>query len=181
MTPTDPRCRLQFEKMERKKQAVLGLIRTLPADKYYKQPHPQSWSPAQVANHLFLSEKLSFAYIKKKMMYPDTIPPYHFKSWLSIYYLKLVFGSFIKTKAPPGINMWEQQPILLPDVLEKQWHELRDEMAAYFETTYPQFKNHLVYNHPFAGRLTMRQMLIFFNGHISHHICQLKRIIRELN
>ena len=168
-----------FKKIENKKRHLIELIRSVPEEKYAFQPSSKSWSVGQTANHLFLSEKLSLAYLRKKMSYPDTIPKFHIKSWWSMFVYKYVLR-FVKVKAPKQINMWEEQVVLLPDELDRQWSALRLELWTFLVEKYPQFKNHLVYNHPFAGRLTMKQMLTFFNDHIEHHTHQVKRIINKL-
>ena len=165
--------------MESKKKSLLDYLRKLPPEIYLKQPDTSSWSIGQASNHLYLSEKLSFAYLKKKLSYPDTIPPYHLKSRWNILKYKLIFR-FVKAKAPKGINMWEDQDVMLPDELDSRWSELRRELYAFLKEKYPLFKTHLVYNHPFAGRLTFKQTLYFFCDHMDHHWKQIRRIERGL-
>jgi len=169
----------QFRRMDARKDQLFQLLRSLPIEKYLQQPHPQSWSAGQAANHLYLSEKNSFAYIRKKLSYPDDVPKYHIKSrWSAILY-RLIF-IFSKAKAPQQINMWEGQEVFLPDDLEQKWNKLRSEMKSFIQEKYQHFPHHLVYKHPFAGRLTFKQMLAFFSDHMDHHIRQIKRIIKEV-
>ena len=82
-----------------------------------------------------------------------------------------------KWKAPKAINMWEQQTILSPDELDKKWSALRQNLITFLETHQENFGKHLVYRHPYAGRMTMQQMLIFLNDHMAHHVKQIKKII----
>ena len=168
-----------FDKMENRKRYLIELLRSFPVEKFAQQPSPESWSVGQAANHLFLSEKFSLAYLRKKMSYPDTIPKFHIKSWWGMFAYKYILR-FVKVKAPKQINMWEEQVMLKPDELDRQWSDLRLELWTFLTEKYPQFKNHLVYNHPFAGRLTMKQMLTFFCDHIDHHTRQVKRIMKKL-
>lgn len=170
---------LQFQRMEKKKKLLIELIQSIPKAKYRQQLNPQSWSVGQASNHLYLSEKLSLAYLRKKMSYPDTIPRFHIKSWWGMFKYKIILTS-TKAKAPKQINMWEDQEVLLPEQLDQKWSELRIELFDFIREKYPQFRNHLVYNHPFAGRLSMKQMLIFFNDHINHHTKQVRRILKEI-
>jgi len=165
--------------LEIKKKQLINLISTLPLEKYMQQPDPQSWSVDQAANHLYLSEKLSLAYLRKKLNYPDTVPKFHFKSWIGIFFYKYIIR-FTRAKAPKHINMWEGQHVLPPDPLDQQWSELRVEMKNFITDQLPRFKDHLVYNHPFAGRLTFTQMLQFFNDHIDHHTKQIHRILKKI-
>lgn len=181
MNSKEKRIELQIRKMENKKLQLIRLLNSLKSEKYNQQPDPKSWSAGQVANHLYLSEKLSLAYLRKKMSYPDTIPPFHIKSWGGILLYKLVFASGIKFKAPKQISMWEIQEVLPADQLDRKWNELRVELFGFLREKYPQFRNRLVYNHPFAGRMTMNQMLIFLNDHIRHHTKQVRRILKKIN
>ncbi len=170
----------QFARMEKKKAFLLNLIRDLPDDQYVRQPVPGSWSLAQVANHLYLSEKFSLMYLKKKLSYPDSIPAFHPKSWAGMLLYKAVLASVIKVRAPQTINMWEGQEIMKVAELEDKWTLLRQEMMELIRQQYPSFKNHLVYRHPFAGRLTFFQMLHFFGDHIEHHTRQARRILKAI-
>jgi len=167
--------------MEQKKDFLIDLIRSMPYDKYIQQPKPGHWSAGQAANHLYLSEKLSFAYLRKKMAYPDTIPPFHIKSWMGMIKLKIIMLRLIKARAPKTINMWEDQEVLHPNDLDRKWKDLRIELFDFVREKYPLFGSHLVYNHPVAGRLSMKQMITFFIDHIEHHTRQVKRILKEIN
>lgn len=170
----------QFEKLEQKKKVLMNLINSLPDEKYNQQPSSGSWSVAQAANHIFLSEQLSTAYIRKKLSYPDTLLPFQIKSWGSVFLIKLVLWSNYKRKAPVAINMWEQQPVLSKADLEQQWSQLRADMISLIAKHQEAFGSHMVYRHPFAGRMTMHQMLIFFNDHMAHHMKQINRIISKI-
>lgn len=170
----------QFEKLEQQKKDLLTLIRQMTPDQYRMQPNPNTWSVAQAANHIFLSEKLSMGYLHKKLSYPDTVPPYHPKSLAGMLLLKFVLRTSYKVKAPKMINMWDQQPILSQDELEASWTALRKEMIQFLDAQLPRFPNHLVYRHPFAGRFTLIQTVAFFNEHMAHHVRQIQRIRHSL-
>ncbi|MEO5905909.1 MAG: DinB family protein [Saprospiraceae bacterium] len=180
MINEDRKIRNQFERMEKRKQKVYTLVTPLSEEMYLFQPSNTSWSVGQVANHLYLSEAASFAYLKKKMSYPDTIPSYSIQSWRAYYLTKFILLSPIKVKAPPAIDMGTDKPVLPPQQLDGKWNELRTELKSFIDGHYPQFRSKLVYNHPFAGRMTMLQMLMFFNDHLDHHIRQMKKIMRAV-
>lgn len=167
----------QFEKLEEKKQHLMQLISSLPPERYLTQPHPTSWSVAQAANHIYMSESLSYAYLKKKLTYPETIPPFNLRSWGAVLLIKAVLFTQYKRKAPKMIDMWNQQPILSASDLEEKWTSMRKDLFSIIDTHQSAFGKHLVYKHPFAGRMTMHQMLIFLNDHMGHHIKQIQRII----
>jgi len=181
MTIADKKIQKQLDRMDQQKQVLMDLIRTLPDKNYRRQPHESSWSVGQVANHLYLSESLSLAYLKKKLSYPETIPGFNLKSWWAVFLVKFTLMTNIKVKAPAKINMWGEQEVFSPEVLNQKWDLVREEMRSVISQHLPGFRSHLVFNHPFAGRMTMRQMLIFINHHISHHLRQVRRIIKKIS
>lgn len=170
----------QFHKLDQKKTQLMERLYTLPEETYHKQSSPGSWSAGQAANHIYLSEQLSLAYLKKKLSYPDTVPPFSIKSWGAMWLLKFSLNTPYKVKAPKAINMWEQQAILGPSELNEKWDMLRSDLKFFVEKNYPVFGNRLAYKHPFAGRMTMYQMLVFFNDHMAHHMRQMDRILKEI-
>lgn len=180
MRTPQQRLRRQLDRLEKQKAELLELIRPLSPEVYMQQPQPTTWSVAQAANHLYLSEKLSTGYLHKKLSYPDTVPPYHLKSEAGILLLKFVLGTSFKVKAPKMINMWDQQPILSQEQLADAWATLRQDMRHYLEEQLVRFPNQLVYRHPFAGRLNIVQTVHFFNLHMAHHIRQVRRILQSL-
>jgi len=181
MSNTDQGIQIQLKRMDHKKQVLMDLIRSLPDERYKRQPDQNTWSVGQVANHLYLSERFSLAYLNKKLSYPGMIPGFRMKSWWSLFLVKFILWSHLKVKAPTKINMWGEQEVLSPEELDKRWNILRNELASVIGENQPRFGTHLVYNHPFAGRMTMNQMLIFFNHHMAHHLRQARRIIRKIS
>jgi len=170
----------QFENLERKQIKLFDLISALAPETYYQQHTPNSWSIAQTANHLYLSEKGSLAYLTKKIKYPDTIPAFQIKSWLAVMMLKFSFYSPIRFKAPPAINMWAEQPLLSQTEIIEKWKANRKALIDFIKSNHPLFGSHLVYKHPFVGRMTMYQMLIFFNDHMNRHLKQIERIRKQI-
>jgi len=171
----------QFNQMELKKQELLVLLQSLPAGQYHTQPDQRTWSVGQVAQHLYMSERNSLAYLKKKLSYPDTVPRFHPKSWGGIGLIKLVFAIGYKIKAPESIDMSKMESIMDLEELKTKWGELRLELISFLERNEPTFGRHMAFRHPFAGRMTMHQMLIFINDHFRHHQQQIKRILLQLS
>lgn len=159
----------------------MQLITSLTPERYHQAPAPKHWSVAQAANHIYLSERLSLDYLRKKAMYPDTIPPYSLKSELAIRWLQIALHTPYKAKAPKTINMWDNQTVLLQGQLEENWKQLHHEMAEVIRQQAPVLGSRLVYKHPFVGRLSLRQMLMFMNAHMAHHIRQIRYILRTVS
>jgi uncharacterized damage-inducible protein DinB len=170
----------QFQKLESKRQEVELLLQSLSPKEYGQQPAPETWSIGQVANHVYLSERNSLAYLKKKLSYPDSVPQYHPKSWGGILLIKLVFFTHFKIKAPESIDTSKIENLLPYDELKIKWETLRQELISFIEKNDSAFGRHLAFRHPFAGRMTMHQMLIFMNDHLRHHQHQMKRLLKQL-
>lgn len=162
----------QLAKLSEATQRMFAHARSLPPGKYHQQPSPGAWSVAEIMNHVYLSEFLSLLYLRKKLSYPDQVPPYHPKSWLGIVLIKFVFALRIKVKAPPTIDMNAKRELMEIDALEKKWTALRADIRSFIATHHEQFGSHLAFRHLFAGRMTMYQMLIFFNAHLRNHYRQ---------
>lgn len=171
----------EFQQLESRKKEIMEILHALPQELYIRNPNPGTWSPAQVATHLYMSEKLSLAYLKKKLTYPDSVPKYHPRSWLGIGLIRLVYLTGYKVKAPETIDMWKIQEVLSLEELNEKWTGLRKEMFLFIESKFPAFGTHLTFRHPFAGRMTFYQMLLFFNAHVHNHQKQLKRILKQLH
>src|SRR5258706_8366718 len=104
--------KIQMKRLDQKKLLLMNFIHSISEEKYRRQPDPHTWSIGQVANHLYLSEQLSLAYLRKKLSYPDTIPVFSLKSWWTLFYVNFILWTNIKVKAPPKINMWTEQEVL---------------------------------------------------------------------
>jgi len=170
----------QFEKLEGKKQEIFDLLGSLPPNQLHQNPDAHTWSIFQVARHLFASETNSLLYLKKKLSYPDTVPRYHPKSWGGILLIKMVYLFHIKIKAPDSIDMWKIAETMPVDEMKLKWDSLRKDLISFIEDQYQRFGKHLAFRHPFAGRMTMFQMLIFMNDHMTHHQKQMRRILRRI-
>jgi hypothetical protein len=77
--------------------------------------------------------------------------------------------------------MWDQQHVLPQAEAASRWSELRNELITFIESHEAAFGRHLAYRHPYAGRMTMHQMLIFLNDHMAHHLRQVDRIIKSVS
>jgi uncharacterized damage-inducible protein DinB len=141
---------------------------------------PGYWNALEAINHIFLAEKFSVQYVKYKLTKPETIPRERPDAWFRMLLVKWVLYSPLKFKAPAPINMQNAQPILGISELQEEWGALRKELIEFLEAHEEQWKGKLVYKHPYAGRLTLAQMLIFFEDHLEHHARQIRHILRAV-
>jgi uncharacterized damage-inducible protein DinB len=151
-------------------------------DTLNRKPGPGNWSALEALNHIYLSEKLSLEYVRYKLSRPETIPSSRPDAWLRTWMLKWILYSPLKVKSPPQINMWNAQPVLSLPELKEAWTDLRAGLRQVLDEHEIPLRNKLTYKQPYAGRMTLNQMLIFFDDHLVHHTRQIRRIwgVRKL-
>jgi hypothetical protein len=64
--------------------------------------------------------------------------------------------------------------------VKSAWNDLRKELIEVLSDYEEQYHNRLVYRQPYAGRMTLSQMLFFFNDHLLHHTRQVRRIVDKV-
>lgn len=170
-----------WEDLERDRESLFRQLRTGSDTAYYHAPAPGKGSVGQIANHLFLSEQLSIVYVRNKMNAPEAIPPYRSGAWLGLMGIRFIFISPLTFKAPTMTDMWSGQPI--PDAvgLDRQWKALRQEMIRDVLAFAGLIGNRRVYRDPRAGRISLRQMLLFFDCHFRHHYRQVERQVQAMH
>lgn len=142
-----------------------------------KKPNPEKWSALQNIVHLIQAEKQSFAYIQKKLSYQGDLPPSGFKSKMRLMALKLVFSLPFKYKAPAAVG--ENLPEISDlTTLNMEWSNLRSELLTFLKSLPESTFEKEVWKHPFAGKLSLLQMLDFFGAHIDRHREQIKTTIQ---
>jgi uncharacterized damage-inducible protein DinB len=179
--PLRPVIQRRLDRLETKTRSLLQLLENIPPELLTKQPAPDSWSALQALNHVYLGEKLSQQYLHYKFTKPETIPPLLPDAWVRILALKWILRSRMKYKSPIPINMWGDQQILGIPELRSAWKELRADLKAILEDKEEEFMYRLPYKQPFAGRMSLNQMLIFFDCHLDHHTRQIREILARVS
>ncbi len=119
------------------------------------------------------------AYVKKKLSFNPSLPAAglgtHIRTWLLCQSLKSPF----KFKAAKGVQT-ENLPRHTELVeLEQEWLILRDNMASYLHSLDRKWEGKSIYKHPLAGRLSIPQMLQFFQCHFDRHARQIRNIMDQ--
>ena len=172
-----PIIRRRMDVLERDKDALFAMVDKVPASLLTESPGEGKWTALQAINHVYLSELLSIQYVKHKLTKPETIPVRRPDAWFRTLLLKWILYSPLRFKSPPQINMWKDQPVLSLHEVKEAWAKLRKELVGLLGQHEPKFRRRLVYRQPFAGRMTLHQMLIFFKDHQAHHARQVRNIL----
>lgn len=84
--------------------------------------------------------------------------------------LKFKAPKVVVDNTPPAMNKHE---------LFAAWEQSRMELKNFLEGIGDAHVRKLIYKHPVAGRLDVRQALVFFGEHIRHHRPQLMRLLHK--
>jgi hypothetical protein len=135
----------------------------------------RGWSAAQVLFHVVTVEELSLGYVRKKMLAGPALPRAGWGSRVRTAALQVVLASPLRRKAPPAtadVPAFQELQVCRArwEVVRRGWHELLQGLP-------PELLDRVIYRHPFAGLLGMRDTLRFLQAHLDHHARQIERII----
>ncbi len=157
---------------------MVQLAQQLDEDTRRLKPTPDKWSVDDILWHLYLAEKMSLQYIRKKLAHPDKLLPSGFSARKNSTVLKTFLRSPAKAKVPTQIADIPQEHT--GDALIAAWKDLRSDMAALIENTEIDQLDQLVYRHPIMGRMDMRGAMTFFYEHQRRHAKQLTRTAQSV-
>lgn len=135
------------------------------AERRVWQSGPETWSLAQVVQHLGMSASELL----------KTERPRNKKgSKAKFLVMRAVLKSPARLKLPPGVPItpaptvtWDEAVALTRTALQA-W-------SAYLETQ----RDDVVFMHPFAGPLSAEQTVTFLHDHFHHHVPQVERLLAK--
>ena len=159
----------QLDKLEEKTQGLLTLLEGFTHTQLNSTPTPNVWSPMQVLNHVLKSEMGSLAYVKKKLSFNPTLKKAGLISSIRSFFLQGFLMTPLKFNAPKGFNTADlPAESRLIDIAEK-WSIHRRELKTFIQGIDHSRLDEVIYKHPAAGRLSIRQMMLFFIRHFDRH------------
>lgn len=165
----------QWKSLEAHTSYYWQLLETMPESQLKYQPAPDKWSILQVTEHLLGAEESSLYYLKKKNYTPlatRSILPAPIRSIL----LNIALRSPLKFKAPKVEALVPYNTTPPAEVLQR-WKEVRKQLALYLEQAPKEAVGKPLFRHPFAGALSLPQMLQFMVEHLDHHRRQIRAIL----
>jgi uncharacterized damage-inducible protein DinB len=155
-----------FQELDKKDPSVLN-----------RKSAPNVWSANQNLEHLLSAEASSLMYLKKKLSHDSSdIPKAGIKSWGRRLMLRVAFAlPNLKFKAPKSLGV-------LPETsdytdLKHRFAQQRAELKAFLDAMPNDLLEGEVWKHARAGKMSIAQMLDFFEDHFSRHERQLKRAL----
>lgn len=143
-----------------------------------RKTSPETWSANQNLVHLLAAETASLAYLQKKLSSGGAdIPKAGFNSWLRRFLLRLAFAlPMLKFKAPKYLgNLPETSDF---EDVKTRFAAQRAMLKAYLDAMPDDLLDREVWKHARAGKMSIAQMLDFFQDHFNRHEQQLKRAIK---
>ena len=145
------------------------------------KPAPGKWSALQTMYHLLLAEGYAQRYVAKKLSFNPELKKAGIGDWWRSLLLRFYLHAPFKFKAPAAVaeenlptdkTLSETQALWL-----KQRRELVDQLKSYPTELFTKS----LYKHPFAGRLTLDDMLMFYQDHFDRHRKQIERTLAAVN
>jgi len=146
-----------------------------------KKPDINSWSVFQIMTHLILAEGGSVKYVQKKLSFNPELKTAGAASKARSVLVNAYLSSPLKRKAPDAIagdNLPEHTTFW--DVAKK-WKGQREELRSYLAELPADLFDKELYKHPFAGKMTLEDMLSFFQRHYNRHKKQIYRTLKKLD
>ncbi len=158
-----------FSQLEKYSEAILQ-----------KQPDAHAWSVSQNVAHLILTERKSLDYMQKKLSHTDmsSAKKAGLGTLFRLWALRTAFAlPGLKFKAPSYI-----EPIAVKDLksMQIEWVKLRQEYKNFLEKLPPAWLDAELWNHQRAGKMSVKQMLIFFTDHVDRHARQIERTLKQV-
>jgi uncharacterized damage-inducible protein DinB len=170
---------ITYDQLERQRGQVMNQLRPVSADAYQHSPAPGNWSISQVMTHIITAERMSLGYMKKKAQGIDQLPDSGTAESLRLLLLIATQRLPLKFKAPRTVVENTPQAWTFEE-MTAQWEAVRQELAAFLEGIDDRHVRRQLYKHPIAGRLNVRQAMVFFSEHIIHHQPQLNRLLKAV-
>ena len=167
-----------YETMHEDLTTLIKHVETYDDEAINKAPKEEKWSAQQIMNHLILAEKHSIAYCIKKLSFDPKLKKAGINSILKEWLVKSYFILPLKLEAPKGIdtpNLPKKDDL---ENIKQNWLYNRDQMKRFLENVDEKYLDRELYKHPFAGRLSLKVMLIFFISHFRHHRKQIYDALR---
>lgn len=171
-----PGLQTRFERMEKKREAFLDFLSKFDNETLNRPLEPGRWSPIQYMHHLLKAETGSMRYMAKKREYPDKLT---YASWwegIKGPILQLTFWAPIKIKAPKVVA--DVPPSGNLEEVKNLWNLKRSELKFVLETYPEDMMKAKIMKHFASGRITLDQLLLFFEHHADRHFGQIKKVLK---
>jgi uncharacterized damage-inducible protein DinB len=141
-----------------------------------KSRFESSWNVMQVLTHLYEAESGTLRYIKKKYLGIEELENCNWKNYRNFILMQTILYLPTKFKAPKAVS--NPNVTLNYEELKNAFINIDKEFEEFLKNYSETYRRKAIYKHPFAGMLTVVQMLKFQRAHLFHHKRQIKNILK---
>lgn len=174
-----PQLQKAFTRSERQRLVLLDSLSKVSTADLNKIPAPGKWSASEIIAHLIVAERLSIAYMKKKIQGVEQVDDSGWREEMKMLLLQLsqrVPG--LKFKAPHYIV--ENTPSFTDfESLKSEWDKTRDEFREFLKSISEKHIKRKIYKHARVGYLNVQHAIIFFGEHVTHHATQIRKLTKR--
>lgn len=143
-------------------------------EKWHESDSQEEWSGDELLLHLYLTEKFTLSYLKKKIAENKVNTSSSWTSFFRSYFLLRFLRSSRKALSPKIVN-----PRLYPEtksraLVMKDFRGIRADWIRFIEERKADYWKGDVFKHPYAGPLKGTQMMDFLLTHFERHLSQFK-------
>ena len=171
----------KLEKLESRLDEALSLMTAAGERSLHKAPIENAWTPLQTLHHIYLAERSSVDYLLYKFGQEEDPPPSNLRTILNGKVLLAAFATPKKFTSPEAVdsrNVVSSRSLKLESIA----YDLkltRNELGDLLRNAPSSWKTAAVFRHPVAGRMSLMDMLRFFQTHQTRHIRQIKRALAQ--
>lgn len=163
-----------FERMALNRSRMLAELANWKEEDLQKHEAGQ-WNALQVVDHVITSEKGTLGYLMKKTQAnPDELPQKGMEQVAAGSKLNAALKTDRKWKAPDVLPQPKGDRSL--EEMAAYWEGLQGKIVAFVSSLDSAFDDKLIFRHPIAGPLDLKDTIDFLANHIDHHMHQLERI-----
>lgn len=145
------------------------------------KPAPDQWSALQTMHHLLMAEGYAQRYVAKKLSFKPELNKAGFGDWWRSLLLRAYLGAPFKFKAPAAVADENLPTDTTLAETQQLWLKQRRELVDQLQSYPPELFTKSLYKHPFAGRMTLDGMLVFYQDHFDRHRKQIERTLAAVS
>jgi uncharacterized damage-inducible protein DinB len=165
-------CFQAWERIEAERHALMAKLADWPADCLRYRPAPAAWSAPEVLDHLVRAEAGTIADVAAGLKAPH---PLGDEQRPGIAALREALRCDARYQVPADATMIHPDTQSNVDEVTSRWEQARQRLRSLLENLTPQDTRVGVFHHPFAGWMTVHEVVEHFSDHLYHHQFQLAR------
>jgi hypothetical protein len=166
-------CFQAYQNLEAQRSQVLARLAEWEPRCLTYRPSPEAWSAAEVLDHIVRAEVGTVHDLRSGLRHPHNLGS---AQRPSIATLSRILRSDKKFQVPgTAASIHPNRQITLPEVTHR-WEQARRHLQLVLQRLSPADTGAGVFQHPFAGWMTVQEVLENFGDHLYHHEFQLERL-----